>query len=69
LKIIYPEEIFFFFLIENNPRDLGLDCRVGDLAVGTHIAEWQLEILQTCALARCHEEAAHLLRLFLTFSL
>jgi len=42
---------------------------VGDLAVGTHIAEWQLEILQTCALAHCHEEAAHLLRAFLTFSL
>jgi hypothetical protein len=34
-----------------------MDCRVGDLAVGTHIAEWQLEILQTCALARCHEGA------------
>ena len=34
----------------------------GDLAVGTHIAEWQLEILQTCALARCHEGATRLLR-------
>ena len=37
---------------------------MGDLAVGTYIAEWQLEILQTCALARCHEEAASLLRVF-----
>ena len=35
---------------------------MGDLAVGTHIAEWQLEILQTCALALCHEGAARLLR-------
>jgi len=42
---------------------------VGDLAVGTHIAEWQLEILQTCALARCHEGTARLLRAFLAFSL
>ena len=39
-----------------------MDCRVGDLAVGTHIAEWQLEILQTCALARCHVGATRLLR-------
>jgi len=42
---------------------------MGDLAVGTHIAEWQLEILQTCALARCHEGVARLLRAFLAFSL
>jgi hypothetical protein len=35
---------------------------VGDLAVGTHIAEWQLEILQTCELARCHEGATRLLK-------
>ena len=49
--------------------ELGLDCRLGDLAVGTHIAEWQLEILQTCALARCQEGAARLLRAFLAFSL
>jgi len=42
---------------------------VGDLAVGTHIAEWQLEILQTYTLARCHEGAACLLRAFLAFSL
>ena len=46
-----------------------MDCRVGDLAVGTHIAEWQLEILQTRALARCHEGAARLLTAFLTFPL
>ena len=31
---------------------------MGDLAVGTHIAKWQFEILRTCALARCHEGAA-----------
>jgi len=42
---------------------------VGDLVVGPYIAEWQLEILQTYALARCHEEAARLLRAFLAFSL
>jgi len=42
---------------------------VGDLAVGTHIAEWQFEILQTCVLARCHEGATRLLRAFLAFSL
>ena len=42
--------------------ELDLDCRVGDLAVGTHNAEWKLEILQTCALARCHKGAARLLR-------
>jgi len=42
---------------------------VGDLAIGIHIAEWQFEILQTCALARCHEGAARLLRSFLIFSL
>ena len=40
---------------------------MGDLAVGTHIAGWQLEILQTCALARCHEGAARLLGAFLPF--
>jgi len=34
---------------------------VFELAVGTHIAEWLLENLQTCALARCHEGAARLL--------
>jgi hypothetical protein len=55
--------------MENNLRELGLDCRVDDLAVGTHIAEWQLEILQTCALARRHEGAARLLSAFLAFSL
>jgi len=69
LKIVYPEEIFSELGIENNPRELGLDCRVGDLAAGNHIAEWQLEILQTCALARCHEGAARLLRAFLVFSI
>jgi len=38
-----------------------MDLGLFDLAVGTHIAEWLLEILQTCALARCHEGAARLL--------
>jgi hypothetical protein len=42
---------------------------VGDLAVGTHIAKLQLQILQTCALAHCHEGAARLLIAFLAFSL
>ena len=40
---------------------------MGELAAGTHIAEWQLAILRTCALARCHEGAASLLRVFLAF--
>jgi len=42
---------------------------VGDLVVGTYIAELQLEILQTCALAHCYEGEARLLRAFLSFSL